>query len=110
MRCRRLLAILLFICVAPAFAGYDANITSKVTQILTYTGSGSVLFRLVDQPNSHPACNFDYFSIDASVPVDQRRQLLSRLMLAYSLGENVNIGYDSQGDCSNSRIRVHRVG
>ena len=91
-------------------AGYNANISGVVTQVLTYTGSDQILFRLNNQPSSHPQCNVDFFSIDPSLPADRRSVVLSRLLIAYSSGKPVNIGYDSEGDCSHGRIRVHRVG
>lgn len=94
----------------PAKAGYDANIAGVVTKILTYTVDGRIYFQLDNQPTSHPTCNRDLFSIDASVPDSIRSQLVARLLVAYTSGKPVNIGYDSQGDCSHTRIRVHRVG
>jgi len=87
-------------------AGYDANIAGKVTHVLTYTGP-NIYVRLENQPNSHPACRKDYFAIDGSLPADIRSQLLARLLLVYSTGEAVNIGYDSSGNCAHGRIRIH---
>lgn len=103
-------AAFLIACSPPVYAGYNANIQGVVTKVLTYTGDGRIFLRLSNQPSSHPQCSTDYFSIDASVSDSVRSQLLARLLVAYSTGEVVNIGYDSQGDCSHGRIRVYRVG
>ena len=103
-----LLVALLF--CAPSNAGYDANISGVVTSVLTYTYDGRIFIRLENQPQSHPQCMTDFFSVDASVPDSARSQLLARLLVAYTNGEPVNIGYDSQGDCSHGRIRVYRIG
>lgn len=91
-------------------AGYNANMTGKVTQVLTYTCTDQIYFRLENQPKSHPSCGVDFFSIDASIPEARRQQVLSRLLIAYASGTPINIGYDKEGDCSHGRIRVHRVG
>ena len=95
---------------SPTLAGYNANMQGVVTNVLTYAVDGRIFFRLSNQPSSHPQCASDYFSIDASVPDTARSQLLSRLLVAYTTGEAITVGYDSQGDCSHSRIRVHRIG
>ncbi|WP_370979954.1 hypothetical protein [Agaribacterium sp. ZY112] len=93
-----------------SYAGYNANIVGKVTHVLTYTYTNHILIRLENQPSSHPACQTDYFSIDASTPDATRQQVLSRLLLAYASGEPINIGYDAEGGCSHGRMKVYRVG
>lgn len=96
--------------VQNASAGYDSNMKGIVTSVLTYTGGDQIYFILDNQPSTHPTCNASLFSIDAGVPSSRRQQVLSRLLTAHATGKPVNIGYDSQGDCSHSYIRVHRVG
>ena len=91
-------------------AVYNANMVGVVTDVLTYTHSDLIFFRLSNQPTTHPECSTDYFSIDASVPSERRQQILSRLLTAYATGKEINIGFDNAGDCSHTRIRVHRVG
>ncbi|RYV04096.1 hypothetical protein SOPP22_01455 [Shewanella sp. OPT22] len=105
----RILGLLALIFSATSSAGYNANMKGKVTHVLTYTSGAQIYFRLENQP-SHPTCKANYFSIDASTPDNARQQALSRLLLAYAKGENVNIGYDKESDCSHGYIRVHRVG
>lgn len=103
-------AALVIVGSSPTLAGHNANMQGVVTDVLTYPLDGRIFFRLSNQPSSHPVCTPDYFSIDASVPDSVRSQLLSRLLVAYTTGETITIGFDSQGDCSHSRIRVHRIG
>lgn len=91
-------------------AGYNANMTGKVTQVLTYTYTDQIYFRLENQPKSHPSCSVDFFSIDASTPEARRQQVLSRLLIAYASGTPINIGYDKEAGCSHGLIRVYRVG
>ena len=91
-------------------AQYNANLKGKVTGVLTYTNSAVIYFRLENQPQSHPTCKTDYFSIDASTPDNIRQQVLSRLLVAYASGNPVNIGYDKEQECSSGRMKVYRVG
>lgn len=92
------------------FAGYDSNIKGTLEGVYVYTDHDAIYFRFKNQPTSHPSCKATYFVISGSVPQERREQLLSRLMLALASKELVNIGYDSQGNCANGYIRVHRVG
>ena len=93
-----------------AYSLYNANMVGVVTEVLTYTNNDQILFRLDNQPSSHPLCLTDFFVIDPTIPTDRRNRILSRLLLAYALGKPVNVGYDKDGDCAQGRIRVHRVG
>lgn len=103
-----MLALLLF--VSPAFATYNANITGVVTHVVAYTEADYILFRLANQPTSHPQCNAWYFSIPDTVPESRRKQLFAQLLAAKLSGDPVNIGYDATGECAHAYIRVHRVG
>src|SRR5690349_7757729 len=94
----------------PAAAVYTANMIGVVTDVLTYTESDIVLFRLSNQPTTHPACNPQYFSFDQTLPESRRKQLFARLLAAKESGNALNVGYDNSGDCSNTYIRVHRIG
>jgi hypothetical protein len=96
--------------MSPALANYDANLTSLVTEVLVYSDSNVILFRLAQQPASHPACIPTYFALDSLIPEPRLSRLYARLLSAKSTGEPVNIGYDKTGDCSHSYIRAHRVG
>lgn len=93
-----------------AFADYNSNIRGELEGVYVYTDHDAIYFRFKTQPTSHETCKATYFVISGSVPQDRRDQLLSRLMLALASKEQVNIGYDSQGNCANGYIRVHRVG
>lgn len=90
-------------------AGYDANMSGKVVSVMTYS-SGAVLFRLDNQPQSHPQCKSTYFAIPSSTKDSITNRFLSRLLAAYSTKETINIGFDSKGDCAESWISVHRIG
>lgn len=108
---QKMLTTVLFLVVSmPSLSAYDSNMQGKIAAVLTYADGDYILFSMENQPGSHPGCLADYFSIDAAIPAQRRQQIFSRLLLAYAKGEVVNIGYDGQGDCSNGRIRVHRVG
>lgn len=98
---------------AVAHAGYNANITGTVTAIMTYR-SGQLLFVLNDQPSSDGSCIPTYFEL---LPTDAANQaafnaMYARLVEAYALGEQVNIGYDDPGtSCSPyGYIPVYRIG
>jgi len=105
------LAILLTTLTLPAFAGYNANFRGTISAVLTYPGSTLILIRVSNQPTSHPECtSFDYLAIDPAISNESRQLVMSRLLLAFTTGENINIGYDKSGDCIGGRIRVHRVG
>lgn len=90
-------------------AGYDSNLDGVVKQLVTYT-SGRVYVRLSTQPSEHPECSASYFSLDQTIPADVRAQILARLLSAKAMQENIRIGYDGTGNCSNGYIRIHRVG
>jgi hypothetical protein len=94
-----------------SFAGYDANFSGKITNVLTYTGSTQILIRVEGQPTSHPTCTtLDFLSIAPDISTESRNLVMSRILSAYATGEKVNIGYDKTAGCVGSRIRVHRVG
>lgn len=95
---------------ATAFGTYNANLSGIVTAVATYTDSDHVLFRLDNQPASHPACNANYFVIPAETPSDRRKAILSRLLLAKATGEPITVGYDGTGACSSGYIQAYRVG
>jgi len=92
------------------FAQYNANLRGVLEGVYVYTDSDHIYIKLKNQPTTHPSCKTNYFVIDASVPLERRQMLLSRLMAAFAMKENVNLGYDAEGDCANTYIRVHRVG
>ena len=91
-------------------AGYNANMKGIVTAVVTYAGGGHIYFRLHNQPTSHPLCKTDYFAIHSGTPPDSLGRMLSRLLIAYTTGETVNIDCHNAGDCAHSRIRMWRVG
>jgi hypothetical protein len=94
-----------------ALATYNANYAGEIEGVYTYADTDSIYIRLKNQPTSHPGCNPTYFVIDAAgVPLERRKLMFSRLMVAYASSEAVNIGYDNIGSCADGYIRVHRVG
>ena len=92
-----------------SYAGYNDNMVGEVTAVMTYS-SGLILFRLHNQPSSHPSCNRGYFAIATDVSDIATNRMLSRLLIAHTTKAPVNIGFDNAGDCANGYIRVHRVG
>ncbi len=105
-----ILALCFTILSYSAFAQHNANMRGVLEGVYVYTDGDYIYFRLKNQPTSHPSCNPKYFVIDSSVPHERQQMLLTRLMTAYTTKENVNIGYDAEGDCAHTYIRVHRVG
>lgn len=103
-------AISLFSLPQTTNAVYNANIVGRVTDVLVYTDYDFVLFRLDNQPAVHPLCNVNYFALSSDMDPGRRKSLLARLLLAKATGEPTNIGYDKEGACANTYIRVHRVG
>ena len=93
-----------------ASATYNANMQGELAHVGTYADTDSIYITLKNQPSSHPACNPSYFVIDASVPLDRRKTMLSRLYLALASNETVNVGYDNAGNCADGYIRVHEIG
>ncbi|KPZ73122.1 hypothetical protein J8L86_12550 [Shewanella sp. MMG014] len=90
-------------------AGYNDNMNGIVSEILTYP-SGRILFKLHNQPSSHPSCKSGFFAIATDVSDKGREIMYSRLLIAYTTKQPVNIGFDNLGDCGSGYIRVHRVG
>lgn len=90
---------------APSTAEYNSNFVARITAVLTYD-SGHFLLALDKMP-SGPCSN--YFVVPGDVPIEARQMLLSRSLLAKSIGENINIGYDGQ-TCVNGWYRIHRIG
>jgi hypothetical protein len=105
-----ILGLTLGLTVQIAKADYNANHGGVVTEVLTYPGSTVVLFRINNQPASHPTCNSYYFAFDAGEPPNSGKLVVSRLLLALANGQGVNIGYDNAGNCQSGWIRAHRVG
>lgn len=96
---------------APANANqYNANdVMGKITGVKTYTYTPMILFT-VEIPPSLSCQNGKIFELPASLPDNVRQSVLSRLLLAYSTGEAINIGYDAQTCSPNGYIWVGRVG
>ena len=92
-----------------AFATYNANGGFAITGVLTYTETDSIYIQ-VSAPPSHGGCSNSFFVIPATTPVERRKILLARLLLAKATTETINIGYDGTGDCADGYIRVHRIG
>lgn len=94
-----------------SFAGYDANFSGKITHVLTYPGSTQILIRVEGQPTTHPTCtSLDHLSIASDISAESRSLVMSRILVAYTTGKAVNIGYDKTAGCVGNRIRVHRIG
>lgn len=108
----------IFACIAVAFAfasssaraAYNANTSGVVISVVTYTDADYILFRLSNQPASHPSCNSNFFAISSTVSADRRKNMLARLLLAKATGEPIDIGYDNTSDCADGYIHVYRVG
>lgn len=90
-------------------AAYTSNIQGVISNVRVYD-DGRVLVRLENQPTAHPVCNPEYFAIDSTMDPNIRAMLLSRVLVAKASNETVNIGYDGQGNCSHSFLRLHEVG
>lgn len=103
--------LLLLLCLsANSFAAYNANMKGVVKTLGVYTDGDYIYIQLENQPSSHPTCNATFFVVTGSVPGDRRQMIMSRLSMAFATKEEVNIGYDSQGDCADGYIRLHRAG
>lgn len=94
---------------ASAQNSYNSNIRGRVDQLITYVGDATILFTIDPMPVT-PQCGQRYFRIAPTLPLDQRQQLFSRLMTAYTTHEQINIGYDSQTCSQEDFIVVYRVG
>lgn len=109
-----LLCLIILIATFPSHGGYTANFSGKITQVLTYPGSTLILIRVENTPRSHPKCSLiDYMAIDPNISADSRQLIMSRILLAYSTKEVINIGYDKNSNadsCIGNRLRVYRVG
>ena len=109
---KKLLLLLIFPCIANA--KYTANFSGEIKAVLTYPGSSEILIRVEGMPNSHPTCSLnDYMAIDPAISSESRQLVMSRLLLAYSTKEKVNIGYDKEDNsdsCVGNRMKIYRVG
>jgi hypothetical protein len=94
---------------AAAFAVYNTNGGFLITGVLTYTDTDSI-YIMVSTPPAHSGCSNAFFVIPSTTPVDRRKILIARLLLAKATNESVNIGYDGTGDCADGYIHVHRIG
>lgn len=103
-------SLLSFLVSGAAVAQYNDNITGSVVQIVGYADSDQILIRPGNQPISHPGCNAEYFSIGGDIPDRRRIPMLNLLILAKLTGDEITIGFDNSGNCSDGYIRVHRVG
>lgn len=87
----------------------NANSVHRVTEVLTYTYDTTILFRVDNMP-SIAGCRGDLLVIPGDASMDTRHQILSRLLLAYSTKETVNIGYDGITCGPVGYVLVYRVG
>jgi hypothetical protein len=103
--------ILMVAAIGPASAqtSYNANVKGRIDQLITYVGDSTILFTIDPMPAT-PQCGGRYFRIQGNLPLDQRQQLFSRLVAAYTSREVVNIGYDSQTCSPEDFIQTFRVG
>lgn len=69
----------------------------------------TILFKVDNMP-AIPGCRGDLLIIPGDASMDMRHQILSRLLLAYSTKETVNIGYDGITCGPGGYILVYRVG
>lgn len=109
MRSFRIVMVLLgvFLC-QPVIAQvqYNANISMKINNVITYSYGNNILF--IGDQNPFPACG-PYFVIHESISSERRQQMLARIMLAYAMKEEITIGYDSQ-NCMGGQVYVFRIG
>ena len=101
--------LLIGVAVPVARAAYNANMTGTPIDVLTYEG-GLILFRLDNQPATHPGCNANYFAIDVALGDASVSRLYARLLVAYSQQQAVNVGYDNAAACVSGYIHVYLVG
>lgn len=106
----KLLFCVFFLSSFNAWSHYNANMKGVVKTLAVYADADYIYLQLENQPTEHPTCNPAYFVIQSTVPENRRQMLLSRLSMAYASKEEVNIGYDAQGDCADGFIRLHRAG
>ena len=106
---KKVIILTLFIASFSTNAEFNDNIKGKITEVITYTDGDYIYFRM-ENPPSHPTCNNTYFVIEETVPYERRQMLLSRLLVAFTTQQEVNIGFDNAGNCVHSYVRVHRVG
>lgn len=88
---------------------YNTNTAHRITHVLTYTYDATILFHAENMP-AIPGCAGNYFVIPNDASLDTRHQILSRLLIAYSTREIINIGYDGVTCGPGGYIMVHRVG
>jgi hypothetical protein len=101
---------LLLLASTTSNATYNANINGIVTEVVVYPDTDVLLFRIANQPTSHPQCDPAYFEVASSTPEGRRNQIFALLLASKAAGTPVTIGYDNAGNCLSTYIRVHRVG
>lgn len=107
---KKLFCYMLFFSSFSSWSDYNANMKGVIRTLAVYADADYIYLQLENQPDEHPTCNPVYFVIHESVQESRRQMLLSRLSMAYASKEEVNIGFDSQGNCAHGYIRVHRAG
>jgi len=107
----RLLLVICLLFTSSVSADYDSNFKGKVLEVLTYTTSSLILFKVESQPSSHPLCTkFDYIAIAPETAPELKQIVYSRLLAAYAADEVVNNGHDGKDECVGARMKVYRVG
>ena len=113
----KLALILLFLLVTVNVNAVWIGVTGKVTTILLYDSTDSILV-IMDSPGTAVAecSNTQTFAINGSLPADRRNQMLSALMMAKASGQSVTIMFNDVGGCvswgstSNVYRKIERVG
>lgn len=76
------------------------NVTAKVSQIIQYSHTDTILVKLELAGTKIAACsNADHFAINGSLPESRRASLLSSLLAAQAAARPVAIAYDDLGGC-----------
>ncbi len=93
-----------------ANSAYNGEHESKIKNVELSVDSDSIFVHLETAASPAVCSNNSVMVIDGSYSIERRQMLLSRLLMAYATSETLKFGYDKNGSCIGSYVRLHKVG
>lgn len=111
MRFLKAASIIMFFLSNDAFA-YWMDAKGKVTSIITYAHTDTILVKLDVSGTEVPECsNKSDFAISKSIPEDRRAKMYALLLAAKMSGTPVTVSFNHSGECEpwDSKTSVYRT-
>lgn len=101
-----------FLFLSQGVCAYWVDATGKVTSIITYAHTDTILVKLDVAGADVPECsNKSDFSISNSVPEERRSKMYALLLAAKMSGAPVTVSFSHSGSCEpwDSKTSVYRI-